>query len=118
MADSMDLMIRARGIANYGIEEQVPVRKTGLELISQPNPFCQTTHIRFQVPSVERVSLNVYDCSGRLVRTLLDNLKQPGIYTIIWNGKDDRGCRLNAGIYFYRFATSKTTSVLKVIVVN
>jgi len=117
MADSMDLMIRARGIANYGIEEERP-EETDRALICQPNPFSHITHIRYHVPSLEPVSLKVYDCSGRLVRTLIDGLKQPGTFTITWDGKDDRGCRLNAGIYFYRCITSKTTAVRKIIVVH
>jgi flagellar hook assembly protein FlgD len=39
---------------------------------------------------------------GQLVRTLLDEEKQPGNYQIIWDGKDQKGNEVSSGIYFYQ----------------
>ena len=51
-----------------------------------------------------RVTLRVFDMSGRLVRTLVDANQRPGVYTARWNGRNDRGLKVASGRYFYRLA--------------
>jgi flagellar hook assembly protein FlgD len=43
----------------------------------------------------------IYDPSGRLVRTLVSGSMSAGEHSVAWDGKDDRGHAVNAGIYFY-----------------
>jgi hypothetical protein len=69
---------------------------------SEPNPFTTTTEIAYRLPSASRVSLVIYDASGRRVSTLLDEVKPAGTHRIVWNGTDARGERVAAGIYHYR----------------
>jgi hypothetical protein len=74
-----------------------------------PNPFNPATTIPFQVygsrfivHSPIHTSLKIYNVLGQLVRTLLDEEKQPGNYQIIWDGKDQKGNEVSSGIYFYQ----------------
>ncbi|MBD3366580.1 MAG: T9SS type A sorting domain-containing protein [Candidatus Eisenbacteria bacterium] len=68
-----------------------------------PNPFNPTTRIRYQVPAPgEPVRITVYDLSGRLVRTLVDDAMPAGTHMAVWHGRDDRGKRMSSGVYFYR----------------
>jgi len=67
-----------------------------------PNPFVERVKIVFSVPKRSRVRIGVYDVSGRLVRTLLDEVKKPGKYEINWYGSDKRGRKLPPGVYFIR----------------
>ncbi|MBC8426479.1 T9SS type A sorting domain-containing protein [bacterium] len=68
-----------------------------------PNPFNPGTVISFVLPQAARVRLSVYDLSGRLVRTLLhDSEAAAGRNDAYWNGRNDSGRRLEAGVYLCR----------------
>jgi hypothetical protein len=67
-----------------------------------PNPFNPKTEISYHIPQDEAVSLNVYDVSGRLVRTLVDGNKVFGPHSVVWDGKDNVGRQVSSGVYFYR----------------
>ena len=57
----------------------------------RPNPFRNGTSIGYQLPTAGNVSLQVYDVTGRTVRTLRNGFQKPGAYTATWNGRDERG---------------------------
>ena len=70
-----------------------------------PNPFNPTTKIAFTVPEdASRVTLTVYNVSGRVVRRLIDEPLSAGPHSVVWNGRDDLGKSLASGIYFARLA--------------
>jgi flagellar hook capping protein FlgD len=80
------------------------VRVPGVFRVSNyPNPFNPQTTIAFDLPQRAVASLRIYDVSGRLVRELIagDELAQ-GAHSVSWNGRNDRGQALAAGVYFYR----------------
>jgi hypothetical protein len=65
-----------------------------------PNPSRGEVHLRYQAPEGSRVMLQVFDASGRLVRSLADG-KGSGIeQRVVWNGADGMGIRASAGIYY------------------
>lgn len=72
-------------------------------LKARPNPSAGGTEIGFVLPVEARVSLRVYDVSGRLVRTLVDGPRTPGVHRVQWDGTDTRGRTARSGIYFARF---------------
>jgi hypothetical protein len=67
-----------------------------------PNPFNPTTTIKFKLPHDGFVSIKIYDLTGRLVRTLMNEQKVAGIHSIQWNGTDDVGQKVAAGVYLYQ----------------
>ncbi|HKW15363.1 MAG TPA: FlgD immunoglobulin-like domain containing protein [Candidatus Krumholzibacteria bacterium] len=67
---------------------------------NSPNPFNPTTQIPFTLASSLRVRVAIYDAQGRLVRSLVDEIRQPGNYSAMWNGRDDRGAAVASGVYF------------------
>jgi YVTN family beta-propeller protein len=75
-----------------------------------PNPFggeagSATTTLRYSLPAAADVRLEVYDAMGRRVATLLDGARQPaGDGSIVWDGRDDAGRSVGAGLYFYRLS--------------
>jgi hypothetical protein len=69
---------------------------------NQPNPLSSETKIAFRLPEAGHVELKVYEVSGRLVRTLLNGDQEPGLHSAVWNGLDDAGRRVAAGVYFYK----------------
>lgn len=67
-----------------------------------PNPARGASSISYQVLENGRVSLKIYDICGRLVRTMADNVMQPGLYRAAWDGTDEHGLAVSPGVYFIR----------------
>lgn len=69
-----------------------------------PNPFTGTSALGFDLPSAPAgrwpVAVNVYNVAGRKVRTVVQGSLPAGRYTYEWDGRDDSGLSLSAGIYF------------------
>lgn len=82
-------------------------------LPAYPNPFNPETTIRYELASRTHVSLRVYDVSGAVVRTLVDNVKAAGSYSLTWNGRDDHGSPVSSGVYFYRITAGSFQDVRK-----
>lgn len=76
---------------------------------NSPNPFTRTSVIRFAIPRSQRASLRIFDISGRQLRTLVDGPLQAGLYQRVWDGRNDAGERLAAGVYFYSLVTADGT---------
>ena len=75
---------------------------------NQPNPFHHATTIQYQIPMKNAVRLTIYDLSGRLVETLVDNSQEPGVYQVQWEGRGQA-----SGIYFYRLSFGKELAIRK-----
>jgi hypothetical protein len=69
---------------------------------NHPNPFNPSTTISYDVATPGLVSLRIYDVSGRLVRTLVDEWKGVGRFDQLWDGTDNNGTTVTSGVYFYR----------------
>jgi len=69
---------------------------------NNPNPFNSSTMINYEIIESSPVRLEVYDMTGQKVRTLVDFTQGPGVYEIMWNGRDTDGRELATGMYLYR----------------
>jgi len=78
-----------------------------------PNPFSVKTVISYQVPVTSKVSLKIYDVTGRLVKTLVDELKSAGAYTVKLDGKD-----MPSGLYFYQLKVGQETRTKKLLLIR
>ncbi len=79
-----------------------------------PNPFNQTTTIRYILPQADRVTLEIFDTPGRVVDRLLNGApRQAGEHSLRW-----RNGRLASGIYFYRLQAGKYEAVRKCILIK
>lgn len=83
-----------------------------------PNPFNPLTTIKFDLPQNGRVALRVYDLSGRVVRTLVDDNLVRATHTYQWDGTDDSGRRVASGTYYYRIDTDQRTASGKMTLVK
>ncbi len=66
-----------------------------------PNPFNPTTKIKYDLPEDEFVTLNIYDVMGRNIRVLINQNQNAGYGSIQWNGTNDFGEPVSAGMYIY-----------------
>ncbi len=78
-----------------------------------PNPFNPTTQIKYSIAKAGVVHLKVYDILGRLVGELVNQVQNPGIYSIDFNAT-----RLSSGVYFYRLESGSFTSVKKMLLLK
>ena len=87
-----------------------------------PNPFNPTTTIDYNVASNGFVSLKVYDVMGRLVKTLINNqwtvAGNTSGYKVVWNGLDDTGQKVSAGLYIYRLESGVMSTSNKMILLK
>lgn len=100
----------------YGpaVPEDAPVLVARVGL-AHPNPFAASTSLRFTLPRAEEVEAVVYDIRGRVVRTLMREQRGPGEIQTAWDGRDQRGRSVPAGLYFLRLAVGREASVQKIV---
>jgi lysophospholipase L1-like esterase len=80
-----------------------------------PNPVALTGALRYDLAMRAHVRLRIVDVQGRIVRKLVDEVQEPGEYRAQWNGADQAGRRLPAGIYFGEFAAAGVKETRKLI---
>ncbi|MBI4548545.1 MAG: T9SS type A sorting domain-containing protein [Ignavibacteriae bacterium] len=78
-----------------------------------PNPFNPSTIIRYQLPVTGYVTLKVYNVLGQEVATLVNEVKQPGRYSVEWNGSGHP-----SGVYLYRLHVRKFSETKKLLLVK
>jgi len=78
-------------------------------LLAAPNPFGESTELSFRLAAPARVSLAIFDVTGRRMRTLWDGAAPAGETRASWNGEDASGARLPAGVYLARLERDRTT---------
>ncbi len=90
------------GSYSYSNEVEVEIKSPKEYVVEQnyPNPFNPSTKISYTLPDLSKVRLELYDLTGRLVKVLIDELKESGFYEYDLNALN---LGLTTGIYFYRF---------------
>jgi len=111
-------------LPNYpGIQEHselgnVPARTMLSNLY--PNPFYQKTVIRYQIADIEEtkhISLKIYDAAGRLVKQF-NNLTIQPFNQVVWDGHDNLGRAVSAGVYFVQFTAGDSKQIEKTILLK
>jgi hypothetical protein len=100
------------GISESSSRARVPLSSVRL-LQNHPNPFHHSTLIFYSLPATAQVTLSIYDITGRLVETLVNEMQQPGIHQVRWN-REDSPC----GVYFYRLRVGEFVETMKMVVVE
>lgn len=84
-----------------------------------PNPCNPMTVIPYDVPeSGGHVTLRMYDVSGRLVQTLVDEPQSGGHKSVIWNGRNHIGEQVTSGVYFYRLTAPDFNMTRKMVLLR
>ena len=105
------------------VKPEIPVPTEYSLAQNYPNPFNPTTTIAYTIPSTEqraqsavkgadsklsalRTTLKIYNLLGQKVRTLVDDVQEPGYYSVSWDGRDSDGREIASGVYFYRLSVN------------
>jgi hypothetical protein len=83
-----------------------------------PNPFNPSTIINYSLPIESVVTVTVYDMLGKEINRLISQKKLSGKHTIQWNGHDNDGITVSAGIYFYQLQTGEFVQTKKMLLMK
>ncbi len=84
-----------------------------------PNPFNPTTTISYSLANRAHVQLKVYNVSGQLVRTLVDQVQTPAqVAPITWDGTNNAGTQVSSGVYFYRLVAGDFVRTRKMVLLK
>ena len=83
-----------------------------------PNPFNPITNIRYDIPEVSDVKIDIYNLTGKKVKTLVSSNHQPGRYKIQWNATNESGAPVSTGMYIYKIQANDFVSVKKLLLMK
>jgi hypothetical protein len=101
-------------------ESEYAVRPPSFTLhANHPNPFNAATSIAYELSTPSLVELRVYDAGGRLVRTLQDRrIRTSGFHRLSWDGRDERGREVAAGVYFSHIRVNSREAARKMLLLK
>jgi hypothetical protein len=91
---------------------RVPVVAIGAPV---PNPFNPSTRVDLVVRTRREVSVDVYDVSGRHVTNLASGVREPGVYPLVWDGRDGRQHGVASGVYLIRMRSNGVVQTRRVV---
>ncbi len=83
-----------------------------------PNPFNPVTNIAYSIKEAGKVTLHVYNIKGQLVKTLVNDVRETGNYTVTWNGRDNTNKSVASGVYFYKMKAQNYNNTKKMILMK
>ena len=100
-----------------GIEGAPKVAGFGL-MQNHPNPFNPLTNIEFNLSETARVTLRIYDVSGKLVKTLVAETMSDGLHRVVWRGDDEEGRGAASGVYVCRLESNGRKDIRKMVLLR
>lgn len=83
-----------------------------------PNPAKGAATISFQLPTRQKVRLEVYNIVGQRIVTLADRELEAGYHKLAWNGRDEQGKQVSNGIYFYKLEAGQSRLTNKLVILR
>lgn len=106
LADQHEIFAQAWSDGAVSAVDETPLAGKLVLFGASPNPFNPATTIAWEMPRAAPVTLKIHDVAGRLVRRLLSGANhEAGRQSIVWNGQNDRGHSVAAGVYLYSLET-------------
>jgi len=87
-------------------------------LQNYPNPFNPSTTIQYEIPKDGEVEISIYDLTGRLIRTIVNQNQQAGTHSAVWNGQTESGSKVASGMYMYTVKYANTVSSKKMLLIK
>jgi V8-like Glu-specific endopeptidase len=113
----------AYGLVDLGrssTEVEAGVESSLVDELAQnfPNPFNPETVISYRLSAPTHVRLRIFNVHGEQVRVLVEQVEGAGEHSVGWDGRDDSGMEMSAGIYFYRLETEQIQTMKKMVLVK
>jgi len=111
--DPLDILLKGREATYTSATQHIDVPSELMLHQNYPNPFNPVTVIEYVLPESADVTLQVYDVMGRLVETLVDELKTSGKHQATWDASDAA-----SGTYIYRLQAGDVVISRKLMLIN
>jgi len=112
-----DVMV-ADGLASGGSGVEQDILNDQILFNAYPNPFSSYSTIRYQLPAGGQAEINILDNFGRIIKTIVSHEHNPGNHQVSWDGRNDFGDNLPAGLYFYQLKTENNVSVKRILLIK
>ena len=83
-----------------------------------PNPFNPSTIVPYSLVQAGLLDLTIYNVQGQKIRTLIDGHSSAGQHFATWDGVDDRGNAVSAGVYLYQLRVGNRTETKKMLLLD
>jgi hypothetical protein len=83
-----------------------------------PNPFNPSTTITYTIPKDDHVRLGIYNIRGELIRNLVGSFQPAGDFSVVWDGRNDRGQVAASGIYLIRIEAGAFRQMRKMMLIK
>jgi hypothetical protein len=87
-------------------------------LSNAPNPFREITRIEYYLPQKNNLLLRIFNADGELVRTLVNEQKEMGEYSVLWDGRSDNNVFVASGNYYYQMKIGDFISSKRMILIK
>lgn len=117
--DNYKVMIRR--INGFGADisdAAFSIANAPVEVKASPNPTPQGTTLTFEAKSASPASVRIYNIKGQVVRSLVEGQILTGNQSIVWDGNDNHGRKVSAGLYFARISGPEIRATKRIIVVK
>jgi len=111
--------IASAGVWKYSLakmnDKEITMNNSNTKIQTQnhPNPFNPTTVICYQVKTVSKVTLKIYDAMGREIQTLVNESMQPGMYDVTFDGS-----QLASGVYYYKLTSGDYMETKRMLLIK
>ncbi|MBD3337353.1 MAG: hypothetical protein GF355_17710, partial [Candidatus Eisenbacteria bacterium] len=113
------MFVPASGAADTGRPVgEMSATSAGRLLPARPNPFGPRTRIQFELIRTASVELGIFSADGRLVRTLVESVLEPGRHGVIWDGQDHSRRPVGSGVYLIRLNAAGFTDTRRVTLIR
>ena len=113
-----DVVAWMENAVNSNITEVDELPKANTLSQNFPNPFNPTTTIKFGLRGKSNVSIKIYDVAGRLVKTLVNEMRDAGRYEVTWDGTNNFNSTVASGVYFYKMNTNEFEQTKKMVLLR
>ena len=83
-----------------------------------PNPFNNQTRIEYRLENPGKVKIRIFNSSGQLVTTLVNQYQTFGLHSVNWSGYNDSGISLSSGIYYIKLITDNRSQTKKALLIK
>jgi V8-like Glu-specific endopeptidase len=91
------------------------IKKEALEIRNYPNPFVDNTTFEFTLSENTKVTLEIFDMLGKMIKEITNQEYELGVNTVMWDGTNQNGQKVNPGMYIYYFKAGNHISSNKII---
>ncbi len=115
----VDVQLSPMSATAIGQQGAAPGTPNQFELAQNyPNPFNPSTTISYALPTASRVTLQIFNLQGEVVKTLVNGLQPANHYQVSWNGENELGQKVAAGIYLYQLKTEQFSQTRRLVLIK